>query len=346
MKKKWDLGNGVYAEDLVYEYGANCNYEKFPSHSFIIDVDDNCWKEIFTSEQLEKISSDGTPTFVEHNNPCQEMFTCFTKIVKSIKSRTHSSSSSVPPALFSPPSMEEEELIIDALWKKLTEYASINPRMDFDKYWLQKAMSDILDLYRWRIIDWVKSSESEMDYTTRLWSITDKVFDNLFLEAKRDSSSVATTIVDNKDRVITGKAPLPRKVSSIRPNLVISRNGNEYGAAECRKDDDYGVGKNEVVGTGLHSHKVLKRMMLQLADKCDRQEDLLRSLRIVFLGQSHTHMHVDSPGGYICRVRSTPRYEIGLRPSLISSGVLQILQRIGRILLIIWCIWWIQCMLI
>ena len=27
-EKKWDLGNGVYVEDLVYKYGANCNYEQ------------------------------------------------------------------------------------------------------------------------------------------------------------------------------------------------------------------------------------------------------------------------------------------------------------------------------
>ncbi|KAI7846604.1 hypothetical protein BDC45DRAFT_542732 [Circinella umbellata] len=100
---------------------------------------------------------------------------------------------------------------------------------------LQKAMSDILDLYHWRIIDWVKN----------------KVVDNLLLEAKRDSSSVATTIVDNKDQVITGKAPLPRKVSSICLDLVISRNGNEYSTTECRKDDDYGVEKNEVVESGF-----------------------------------------------------------------------------------------------
>ena len=40
-------------------------------------------------------------------------------------------------------------------------------------------------------------------------------------------------------------------------------------------------------------------------------------------------MHVsimDSPGGYICRVRSTPKYEVKSRPSKISSGLLQILQ--------------------
>ena len=101
----------------------------------------------------------------------------------------------------------------------------------------------------------------------------------------RDSSLVATTIVDNKDRVVSGIAPLPHKISSIRPDLVLFRDGSEYGAAECGKDDECGIGRKEIIETGLHSHKVMKSMFLHLADKCDNQQELLRSLRVVFFGQ-------------------------------------------------------------
>ena len=27
-EKKWDLGNGVFVEDLMYEYGSTCDFER------------------------------------------------------------------------------------------------------------------------------------------------------------------------------------------------------------------------------------------------------------------------------------------------------------------------------
>ncbi|KAI9250988.1 hypothetical protein BDA99DRAFT_522365 [Phascolomyces articulosus] len=45
-EKKWDLGDGIFVEDLMYKY-SSCDFEHL-AHSFILDVRDSCWKKIFT----------------------------------------------------------------------------------------------------------------------------------------------------------------------------------------------------------------------------------------------------------------------------------------------------------
>ena len=167
-------------------------------------MDDECWEGVFTSEQLKKIKSDGVSALEEYNDACQEMFTSFRKVIKTIKERVNASSSSsttttssatttdpspsvpLPPSsTFTPLTAEQEESVIDQLWMKITEYGFINPRTHYDQYWIQMSMLLVLDLYRWKIVDWIKNDGSEMDYTIHLWSVMDKVFDNLFLAAKR-----------------------------------------------------------------------------------------------------------------------------------------------------------------
>ena len=82
-------------------------------------------------------------------------------------------------------SITEEEELIDELWKKVTDFGFLNPRTCYDEYWLQKTVLEFLDLYRWKVIDWVKSDGSELDYVTRIWTLLDKVFDDLMIATKR-----------------------------------------------------------------------------------------------------------------------------------------------------------------
>ncbi|KAI7851170.1 hypothetical protein BDC45DRAFT_572256 [Circinella umbellata] len=185
-KKKWDLRNKVYVEDLVYKYGVESAYEH-PSHPFLLDMDDKCWEEVFISDRVDKIKSDGIFALEDCNDACQKMFV-------------------------SSKNVEQEQSTIDQLWSKISEYGFINPRTHYDEYSTQMSILLDLDLYCWKTVDWIKNHGSKMDYTVRL-----------------DKSSVATTRVDTKDRVVSGIAPLP----------VLFREGNEYGAAECAKDYEY-----------------------------------------------------------------------------------------------------------
>ncbi|KAI9494671.1 hypothetical protein BDB00DRAFT_301182 [Zychaea mexicana] len=124
-------------------------------------------------------------------------------------------------------------------------------------------------------------------------------------------------------------AAIAAKVSSIRPDLVLFQNGVEYGVAECGKGDDEEVGKKEIVETSLHCPKIMKSMFLHAASKCDNDEGVTRALQIVGFCHFDLRMKVlvmDNANGYVCRIRSTPQYEISTIPSQMSSGLLPILK--------------------
>ncbi|KAI7855137.1 hypothetical protein BDC45DRAFT_534824 [Circinella umbellata] len=269
--------------------------EKNLAHSFILDVHDPCWKKIFTPTQFKTIETEGNPAFSSYSVECKKMFSSLSNVVKSFKksSRTNTASSSTSSSpTFIPISSEEDALIVDELWKAVVEYGLIDPKTRYNEHWIQKTMIEIIDLYRYKV----------------------------------DKTSVAASYIDNKDRIVTGLAPIADKVTSIRPDLALFRGGTEYGAAECGKGGD---AKKELVEVNLHCPKVLKNMFGFAADKCDNEKDLIRSIRIVCFNQFHLHTSVsvmDNPGGYVCRVRSTPQYDVSSHPFLFTSGLLKILK--------------------
>ncbi|KAG2220998.1 hypothetical protein INT45_004617 [Circinella minor] len=252
-EKKWVLDDGTKVEDLMCEYGAQCTHEQIilssPVHSFMLDVEDKCWKSIFIKSQLQELKSTGEKAFGDYNDSCKNMFSVFSDGIKNTNKRELVSGAAAA-ATTNPSFLEltlKEEHVIDELWEKLTQFGFINRHKNYDLHWMQKTMDDILDLYRFRILDWVKKNGSEMDFVTRVWIMLDEVFDDLIIETRRDNKSVATTVFDNKDRGVTGTTTIVPKLPSIRPNLASFKNGVEYGVAECGKGDDEEIGKNEII---------------------------------------------------------------------------------------------------
>ena len=141
---------------------------------------------------------------------------------------------------------------------------------------------------------------------------------------------------------------------NIRPDLVLFRDGVEYGTAECGKGGDGCIGKKEIIETTLRCPKIMKSMLLHVGSKCDNDENVYRSMRIICFGQfgkvfcynaiigeiinflflflfwlSDLRMAVsimDNPRGSVCRVRSTPKYEISKQPSNMLVGLFPILK--------------------
>ena len=92
---------------------------------------------------------------------------------------------------------------------------------------------------------------------------------------------MSTKVDDNRDRGVIGFGPVDMQQTSFRPDLILFRNGVEYGAAECGKADTAGIGKKEVIESQLHCPKVLKSMMNLAASKVENDEKTLRSIRII-----------------------------------------------------------------
>ncbi|KAI7852656.1 hypothetical protein BDC45DRAFT_184504 [Circinella umbellata] len=61
--KKWTLPSGVIVEDKMVDYCRQLDYEH-AGHSFILDINDDCWETVFESEDLQYIKSYKLPSFV------------------------------------------------------------------------------------------------------------------------------------------------------------------------------------------------------------------------------------------------------------------------------------------
>ncbi|KAG2220827.1 hypothetical protein INT45_004488 [Circinella minor] len=334
--KKWCLADGTRVEDVIYAYGAKCDYEQIIlsslAHSFILDTGDKCWESVFTSSQLKEIKSTDKKALCEYDESIKNMFSELTNVIKDAYNRkllSSSTATTTTTAISTTTTEEEEQDLLDELWERITKSGYINPCKAYDLYWLQNTMVDILHLYRFRVLEWVSKNGSEMDFVNRVWSMLDKVFDGIMIETRRDNGSVATTFIDNQERSVTGMTAIAAKSPSIRPDLVLYKNGVEYRVAECGKGDNEGTGKKEIVETNLHCPKVMKSMLLHAASKCDNDKGVTRALRIIGFTHFDLRMKVlvmDNPNGYVCRIRSTPQYEISTIPSHMSSGLFPILK--------------------
>ncbi|KAI9321409.1 hypothetical protein BX666DRAFT_972880 [Dichotomocladium elegans] len=133
----------------------------------------------------------------------------------------------------------------------------------------------------------------------------------------------------NQSRRITGQQKILPKVPSIRPDLVLLKDGIEYGVGECGKMNPSEVGKKEIVETQLHVPKVAKDMLVRALAMGGNTVELLRSIRIPCFLQSHLCMHtafLDSPDGYVCRIVSSESYEISPWVTMMGSGLLPLLK--------------------
>ncbi|KAI8147539.1 hypothetical protein BJV82DRAFT_664771 [Fennellomyces sp. T-0311] len=314
---KWKLSDGTYVEDMMFKFGDDSDYEH-PVHSFILDVDDPIWTENgrFTKEQMNEIREAGNPTLpILSDNVMEIINACAAAVREAIEKNEPST---------------VRKAVIDGVHQAITSNGFYDPYTQYDEDWLQSSLLRILSLYRYNTLSNITScGGSEMDFVIRIWSLLDRCFDNLMVETRRGHTCIATSVRENSDRAATGQSSVEQKQQSVRPDLILFRNGVEFGTAECGKADDDGVWKKEIVEWQLHNPKVMKDMFLRAVSRVDNDLAIVRKLRIIGLNQNHIRMRpvvLDCPKGYVSRLRGTKPFEISSSPSSIPSGVLPILM--------------------
>ncbi|KAI7847387.1 hypothetical protein BDC45DRAFT_355726 [Circinella umbellata] len=122
----------------------------------------------------------------------------------------------------------------------------------------------------------------------------------------------------NEDRLALDGSIKP-KIQSVKPDLILTKEHLEFGAAEHGFDDESGVGEKELNETYTKLPKTMKDLMMKLAASVDYDETTMRSLRVVGLVHSHLRMTayvMDIPDGYVCRIRKIKEQTI---PSSLSD---------------------------
>lgn len=59
----------------------------------------------------------------------------------------------------------------------------------------------------------------------------------------------------NAKRAISGARPIEEQQRSVRPDMLVMKDGLDFAVSECSKDDVGGIGKKEIVERQLHLPK-------------------------------------------------------------------------------------------
>ena len=90
----------------------------------------------------------------------------------------------------------------------------------------------------------------------------------------------------NNERSVTGTAEIANKNWAIPPDLMLVKNGLEYGCSELGKNLNAMTDKKEIVETQLHSPKIMKDMLVAALAKVNNNIDAARALKIVCFNET------------------------------------------------------------
>ena len=167
---------------------------------------------------------------------------------------------------------------------------------------------------------------------------------------------MATLVRVNAQRKISGAGPIESQHRSIRPDILIMKDGIEVAVGETAKLDVGGVTRKELVEKNLHLPKVMKDLYNVALAKGKNKESLARVLRIVAMNQISTlssrlkpicyfsyvthlvyHFYIgtriqvsmlDCPKGYVSRLLRLEEDEIPLDSTLITSSLFAVIKSV------------------
>ncbi|KAI9364102.1 hypothetical protein BD770DRAFT_309044, partial [Pilaira anomala] len=268
-KNMWVLSSSTVVERKMMEFAMSCEYEH-PVHSMIMDPDDRCWTDVFTSEELDEIRKFNLkplPQLPEEMKLYMDEF------------RTYND--------------------IEELYEKVQE-RKLHPKRDPCLKWVQDSLYNCLKLFFAEYLP--LTDQTEGDLMRRIWSCVDTVFDFSSLKCRSgEKSSVSSSEGRNYDRCLGGVKKLTRKATGHKMDMIFKNESGEFGCAECGRFYDLNSTKELMDG----SFKLPKIMKDMLAHVCNDAPSSIRKLEIagfMILENKITLISLDVPAGYTCRI--------------------------------------------
>ncbi|KAI8969588.1 hypothetical protein BDB01DRAFT_732166 [Pilobolus umbonatus] len=227
-----DNSEVLSVEEKILNFALKCNYIH-SCHSFILDLNDENWREVFTKEELQEIHSDG-PSTIRH-----------------IDRR-----------------MEAE---LDRLEGKVTIREIYNHsgaiEHDLEKEphigWLSTSVTSLSSLFFNEVNNIDNYMESDRMY--RLWFFLNTIFDNSPINAiGKEKSSVSNSMARNSKRKISAVEEMPNRRIGRKVDTVYSNGIFEFGALEI--GNKYNQTK-EMKDGGFKLPHVMKDMLLTIVQK-------------------------------------------------------------------------------
>ncbi|KAI9492362.1 hypothetical protein BDB00DRAFT_765640 [Zychaea mexicana] len=221
-----------------------------------------------------------------------------------------------------------QEQLLDTLSDVVYESGHYDFRTNYDMYWLQSTLTQMLSCYKFDVVANVLPNSSEMDFVSTIWSILDRCFHNINVVPGRHRTCVAISARINANCSITGTDKIDNKKSASRPDLLLIKDGLEYGCSEVGKSEDVVANKKEVVETYLHSPKTMKDLFNRISQEVNHDLQITRKLKIVCFHNTGRRMKLsvmDCPDGYVCRVQETEEYKIPMSVECLAAQIIPML---------------------
>ncbi|KAI8979876.1 hypothetical protein BDB01DRAFT_898280 [Pilobolus umbonatus] len=201
-----DNSEVLSVEEKILNFALKCNYIH-PCHSFILDLNDENWREVFTKEELQEIHSDG-PSTIRHIDRRMEAELdrlegkiCLKEIYNHSRAIEHD--------------LEKEPLI----------------------GWLSTSVTSLSSLFFNEVNNIDNYMESDRMY--RLWFFLNTIFDNSPINAiGKEKSSVSNSMARNSKRKISAVEEMPNRRIGRKVDTVYSNGIFEFGA-HCTKESYY-----------------------------------------------------------------------------------------------------------
>ncbi|CAO3687004.1 unnamed protein product [Rhizopus stolonifer] len=285
--KMWTLSTGTVVEKKMKEFALVCNYEH-PVHSLILDTSDICWKNYFTSDELDEIKT------MNMKNLCDlpDSLNAYTEAIRQVSDITE-------------------------LKKRLSQELE-DPACE----WIRSTMLDYLRLFKYNYMPLTDQTEGDM--LRRVWLFIDTLFDDSKIRCRGgEKSSKASSASRNQDRTLSAVDKMARKLVGRKVDMLYMQQRLEYGCCECGRFDDP---TKEMNDGGFKMVKVLKDMLYRLYQSAPSTVRDLVLPGFLLFETKFTLVVCDSPAGYVCRINKSSPLDLPADVDEMNNQLLSILR--------------------
>ncbi|ORZ06431.1 hypothetical protein BCR42DRAFT_496295 [Absidia repens] len=275
----WTLSSGKKVEQAMMTMALNYDVEH-ACHSLIIDTEDDAWDAYFTPNELDEIR--------DHDN-------------NSAAATTTTTLPSLPPSLVEYLATIQSATSPDECRRLVQQQQQIDVDDDDACSWAQLAILGAARLFKKSTKGIINFNDiSENDLLVRHFSFISSVFDDSMVDgvsgecASQASKAAMMMMMKNHNK---------------RRYMLFKSGELELGCMEIGREQHVDVSIKELKDGYLKQPKVLKDMLFALSRKKPEVARSLCMVGLTLMGSKLTMMMMDSPCGYVARVkRTTPLY--------------------------------------
>ncbi|KAG0767010.1 hypothetical protein G6F57_006055 [Rhizopus arrhizus] len=278
INNKWMLKSGRYVEDLMYEKIKDFKYEHL-GHSFVLDVTDDIWKDVFKKEEIEEIEE-----VADSNEFYNELPKRLVELLQKLNGKK-----------------TFQEIYLEFKDVKVDRYK------DPELYWVKTSVLEFIDLF------YCSNSievETEQDLLDDVFGFVKKSRAISRLLTKNASGSIASSEAKNKKRKVDGEALLRQKAGDAY-DLVFKHFSSEIGCVEVGLNDKGPNGTKEMQEKGMKTPRMIKAFCCRMLEQYPTAEpNKIKTAGFIINGLYISGLKMNILHGSVSLVSCSGRFKI------------------------------------